>query len=48
MRKRFTLCLLAFIIGVAWAQPQVVPDYSTLGIVPGTPGGTLRLSLRKR
>jgi peptide/nickel transport system substrate-binding protein len=27
------------------AQPQVVPDYSNLGIVPGTAGGTLRLSL---
>jgi peptide/nickel transport system substrate-binding protein len=30
---------------LVWAQPQVVPDYSSLGIVPGTAGGTLRLSL---
>jgi peptide/nickel transport system substrate-binding protein len=45
MRKRFTLCLLLLSFGIAWAQPQVVPDYSTLEIVPGTPGGTLRLSL---
>jgi peptide/nickel transport system substrate-binding protein len=32
-------------LGFGLAQPQVVPDYSSLGIVPGSAGGTLRLSL---
>ena len=43
--RKLALTILAALLMTALAQVKVVPDYSALGIVPGTPGGTLRLVL---
>ena len=37
--------LIAGLITISLAQPLTVPDYSSIGIEPGTPGGTLTLTL---
>ena len=46
MRFRLlALLTLALLWGMTFAQPKVVPDYSSLDIEPGTPGGELTLPL---
>jgi peptide/nickel transport system substrate-binding protein len=42
---RWWTLLAAFYLTFAYAQDHTIPDYSALGIVPGTPGGTLTLPL---
>ena len=48
MYRRFSLFVLALLLAfasAAFAQVKTVPDYSALGLEPGTPGGALTLAL---
>ena len=45
MKARFIALLVTLLVGGVLAQPKTEPDYSSLDIVPGTPGGTLTLPL---
>ncbi len=43
--RKVLLALLLALASVSLAQVSTVPDYSGIGVVPGTPGGTLTLAL---
>ncbi len=45
MKARFIALLVTLLVGGVLAQPKTVPDYSSLDIQPGTPGGMLTLPL---